>query len=536
MTKSYGDWRFIFRLLVLVTFLGVIRTNAQDITVVTINHAQKKIANVNVDKNRHSSLLDKKITLYSSKDIKIKIDNTNTAFYDYKISTEEFDAPEVKQLQTFFKAFKPYLLDIRNYLVSKEPVEEKGIKFYIEKTLLPQSPINIWKGEADTLYNILKKINDLLFYNPKSSIRAVQLKALQTIQNMNVGGDVEKEAKKIDDNLKDCFNYHKKEPKEFKTISQIIDSYTRLNDFIGKLKGSQDERDSIKKENEKEKGKLNKDLIAKSEQLKKAAKEKRENIQKEIDVLSNSIETKNKDQSALEFIDKVLAEGEKAIADNKKVLEDAYKVESVVISLMTAESTKVTPIEKTSLEKGKTITLKITPSKALTFSSIEKDELEFKISVSPDWKIRPSAGLSLIYWTGDRFNKYLTVKENNKEKIVESSDQEPGLFYGLSLGLTYPGLDWRDFDGHGLTVWFPEIVLNPSTTDFKLKAAGLGIAVSYSSFKVSAGCVWIKGTVLDGQHADQVLENNEVLKTKDSFSPRWYLSVSYSIWLPFAEN
>jgi hypothetical protein len=128
---------------------------------------------------------------------------------------------------------------------------------------------------------------------------------------------------------------------------------------------------------------------------------------------------------------------------------------------------------------------------------------------------------------------YSTRKAGDAYEIVQSDLQDSRFTYGLSLGLTWRGLDHRD--GRGFAIMAPELTVNPSDD---VKAVGVGVGLTFWKIvKLGGGLLWTKHKALDGQAPGDTLAAEGDLRLKDAYGrPNPYFSVSIVGWPPFVQK
>ena len=221
------------------------------------------------------------------------------------------------------------------------------------------------------------------------------------------------------------------------------------------------------------------------------------------------------------------------LGGQETVLEAAYRVQALGQAALTAKNVWYCSDPLTvSYEKGRKLTLKVAPAAPPELSRLASlGPQEFTTTVNPDWLVRPALGLAFLTASGATYPKYGTKKAGDEVEVVQNAMQDSRFTYGLTLGLTWRGLDWRD--NNGWAVWAPELVVNPSTD---VKAAGFGAAVSWKILKLGVGKFWTKHTALDGQVVGQHLPDADSLKTRDVYGRgEWYVSISVIGWAPFVQ-
>lgn len=240
----------------------------------------------------------------------------------------------------------------------------------------------------------------------------------------------------------------------------------------------------------------------------------------------------------LEEVDAVAALAREAWADRDTNLDAALTLESFARNLLDAKPVWSDPEPfKVEWDKGKTVTITITRKEDPVLARVKTTQkpLEVTVQVLPDRAFRPSVGLALLYTEDAVFPTYGTKAvpgvETGEVSIVERDQADERFSYGLTLGMTWRFLDWRQ--SSGWAVWLPELTINPAEDK---RGFEVGVGVSYKMLKLGAGVGWTKHSVLDGQSVDDVLPDDGSLKTEDVYGkPKVYLSFSVIGWPPFKQ-
>jgi hypothetical protein len=238
----------------------------------------------------------------------------------------------------------------------------------------------------------------------------------------------------------------------------------------------------------------------------------------------------------LDGVDAVAALAREAWADRNANFDAALALESFARNLLNAKPVWSDPEPfKVEWDKGKTVTITITRREDPVLARVNATQkpLEVTVQVLPDRVFRPSVGLALLYTKDAVFPTYGTKAvpgvETGEVSIVEKDQADERFSYGLTLGMTWRFLDWRQ--SSGWAVWLPELTINPAEDK---RGFEVGVGVSYKMFKLGAGVGWTKHSVLDGQNVDDVLPDDGSLKTEDVYGkPKVYLSFSVIGWPPF---
>ncbi len=217
-------------------------------------------------------------------------------------------------------------------------------------------------------------------------------------------------------------------------------------------------------------------------------------------------------QATTEAVEKTLAEG-------PNLLAFARRTEELGKAILDTDSQWESEPMKLKWDQGKKVTLTIARRDLPELTAVPSDlkPREAQVAAMPDWLARPGVGLALLHSPDSTFPKYTVTGAGADATVTESGTQDSRLTYGLTLGLTWRGGDWRSRSGWA--VWMPEISINPSSD---VKAVGLGVAVSWRVIKIGVGTLWTKHQRLDG---------TKVVDTYHGNKP--YVSISIIGWQPF---
>ncbi len=153
--------------------------------------------------------------------------------------------------------------------------------------------------------------------------------------------------------------------------------------------------------------------------------------------------------------------------------------------------------------------------------------MSVKTTVLPARPITPVLGIGLVYAGDALFPRFTTVSAGGGNvSIVESGVTDSRVFYALTLGVTFPV--------SSIVSVGPELMVSP-TSD--AKAFGFGVAASVWIVKVSAGYVYAKHDVLDGQRVGDQLTDAPLLRTRPAYgAPSAYFSLAITGWPPFLRS
>jgi hypothetical protein len=407
--------------------------------------------------------------------------NTNSAFYDYSVTQEKVEAPELKELRTFTKALGPYLGELGIQIWG--PPQQKIAQAF-------KAP---W--EAD-----VARIQSLLYVSLPATTTALEaaledmrgieasLSGLPAASDVGARLDViDKSLVAVTDSLKSAI------------VRTAPGTPVTAALCDGLIDGRAFTLDAARGDYA---------LLT-------------------IPCLNAAYQSL---AAHLKTLAAVPAEAKKTQDAYPRVMKAAYDVEGLGATVLQASLWKRLKVIKVTMTAGRAVTLKVTPAAAEEIGRVAaQGPKEFKFGARPDWLIRPSVALAFLAAPKAAYPTFSTKAAGDSVEIVQSGSQDSRFTYGLSLGFTWRGLDGRD--GNGLAVWLPELTVNPSSD---VKAVGAGMAASWGIFKIGTGALWTKHTSLDGQAVGQILAAAGDLRTKEAYGkPRFYLGLSIFGWAPF---
>jgi hypothetical protein len=208
---------------------------------------------------------------------------------------------------------------------------------------------------------------------------------------------------------------------------------------------------------------------------------------------------------------------------SKALLTKATQLERALIRLSTIGATaEVNLYARSTWKAGVSATLTIASSEAMAFAGLDTTLARYGVTVLPDPIVRPISALAVVYWSGADFERYSTERTTGGYLIRAAKDDISHWSQGLSFGLAWRFLDFRDVKDKGLALSVPELIVNPFDS---FRGIGVGAGASYAFLKLSAGALWIRNTVMDGHSTGDVLSDPALLRTMPAYTPRFYLSL-----------
>jgi hypothetical protein len=420
----------------------------------------------------------------------VKVINTNTALYTFQTTGEKIEAKEIADLRGFLKALGPYLVEgaaqsePRKRVPGAVSLDGRGKK-YKDPTL---------EKKLTEIRGSLLAIDEALF-GPKG-ILDTELRVFETLGKMRqcLEGTLASSNMTLVDELTVGIEGRLGEKQSVQdTCGESLTRYSHLTAL---------------------------DTIRKALAVLISAVTQADNLSQN-DVLTDPDE-------------ELLLEARKAMGDAESLRSAALRIESLAQRTLEARSVWCSEEYPVSASKGVTLTILVSGAKEADLAPLaDRPDFQLQVSLVPDWLARPALGLAFLYSPDSTFPKFGTSKDGEKFKIVRPDAQDSRFTYGLTLGLTWRGLDWRQ--KYGAALWIPELTVNPSSD---VRAVGVGVAFSWwKILKVGVGWLWTKHKVLDGLAETDRLDAAEDLRLRDSYPDgRWYLSISLIGWPPFVSE
>lgn len=434
----------------------------------------------------------------------VEVAGTNTAVFDYRLSSEPVDVPEAKQLNAFLGAFGPYAIDVLETSVVEAKVRD----------LSPQSATAV--ADLENRLNELDRLIDDIQRIRRTVLAAYSSKSATAIAS-SIRGSVcgsEEECRTQFDNR----------------VIRLLEKYEQVDAALSRLVGASPELETaLLKEGE--------DMAQDLQRLTSAA----EGDEKALEVRMQLIEFGQTRALVDDALKKLIATARKALHESQQVLELVRTVERAALDGLEAQDSWTSPPFPITLQKGRKVTLKITPKPIATLASAGRlPKVDALFTLLPRWAVRPAVGLSLLWADGAVFPEFGTRKTTEtvqdemkveRFEIVEKDFDDERFTYGLNLGLTARGL----CTSKGKNCPWLDLIVNPSDD---VKALGAGVSYNFQSIKIGVGALWTKHEVLDDdQRAGDLLMAEDELMTRDSYgSPEFFVSLSVIGWEPFVND
>lgn len=456
---------------------------------------------------------DSKVFVPIGKPVTIEVCRTNTAFFTYETKKEDVELKTLEEIQAFTGALRPYLLAAGQALaptpsfspdgtVNSGPQDDPticpGLKIRYETLKNDIGGIdNAYQSIAQALQNINLSIDKL------ASV-GVAARAFAEILDPESDQRQDPLRKKIEEAIQN---------NRLSAYSDLLAAYTTLG-AIPEL--------------EKDSARLRSEVRDVSEKMAVSCPQLFVSIGDDLSEVVNY----------LDGVDALAALARQAWAERDANFDAALALESFARNLLNAKAVWRDPEPfEVEWDKGKTVTIKITRKEDPVLARVNAAQkpLEVTVQVLPDRVFRPSVGLALLYTEDAVFPTYGTKAvpdvETGEVSIVEKDQEDERFSYGLTLGMTWRPMDWRQTSGWA--IWLPELTINPAEDK---RGFQVGVGVSYKMFKVGTGLGWMKHSVLDDQEVDDVLPDEGSLKTRDAFGkPEVYFSFSVIGWPPFKQ-
>lgn len=405
-----------------------------------------------------------------SKPIVVRVTNTNTALYAFDVSAEKVEAQEIEGLKSFLGALGPYLVELGHMRELTQPSERPA------------------KTEPDRDEALRALQESLLIIDQQIlSLRRVEVETLRALESMA----------------------RSQAPEPVATAARAL-CKSLMADLEEGMRCDDDRLQA---------------RIRPVKALLEALQQTAENLRK-LEKAAKGVPNPD--------VDELLAAGAKALHDAADILAEAYRIEGLARRAMLASDTWSSRPFSVSTSFGRRLSIAVSPRKTEELARLAFHEpITFTMTVQPDWLVRPAVGLAFLAAKDSTYPIYSTRESGDQFEIVQSDLQDSRFTYGLSMGLTWRGLDHRD--DRGFAVMLPEITVNPSDD---VKAVGIGAGVTFWRIvKLGGGLLWTKHKALDGQAPGDMLAAEGDLRLKDAYGkPKWYLSLSLVGWPPFLQK
>lgn len=430
----------------------------------------------------------------------VLVTGTNTAVFDYQFSTEPVDVPEAKALNAFLESFGPYAVDILRTGREATFAEVAGI-------------------DRDLLVALEKALVAL-----DREIDGVRQRRTQVL-----GAYAESEAQSLRQAVAAICSSREGCVSLFDGLtSSLLEKYGDVESKLIAVLGKRDAMEAAA-------------LRPELDNEKQLASLEREGASSDSrhDAVAALIESRQARVAFEQDLKSLVSSARKALDDSQKVLELVRTLERAALDGLEALPTWTSPPFPISLQKGRKLTLKITPKPIATIASAGRlPKVDLAFTLLPQWSIRPTVGLSLLWADGATYPTFGTAKTSvmvddtavDRFEIVEKDLEDRRATYGLDLGLTARKLCTES----GNCPWL-DVIVNPSDD---VRALGLGASYNFGILKIGGGVLWTKHKELAGDLAvGDLLESEGALKTRDSYSgEEFFVSLSVIGWEPFVDD
>jgi len=471
----------------------------------------------------------------------VEVIETNTAVFDYALTSEAVDAPEAKRLDAFLKKFGPYLTDVLSTELRLRGEEfERAMP---EGTLAPLADdleaffnriatvAAVVPGAIENLEEALRNLNAKL-----DEIRVLEKQVLRAYGN-DEAEDLQKAIEGICADEKACRDLIR---------SHLTDLLAKYDDIEAKLAAARKAEAAIRPLLQQARDMLDERAQARAAEVEEAQRQGKQlpastpAQKKAEEALAKIRALIPKVQANLDELPKLFATAREALDDSTDVLEKVRILERLLFDGLEACSTWTSPRFPITLQKGRKVTLKITPRPVASLAAAgHLPSVATDFTLQPIWPVQPAVGLSLLYAEGATFSEFGTAKrtvtvdgaEVERFEIVEKEIEDHRFEYGLTLSLTREQRCWND----GRNCPWLDLTVNPSDN---VRALGAGLSVNFGRLRVGAGAVWTKHDTLEGGLAlGDLLAAEGDLKTGESYdNPDFYVAFSVTGWQPFVSD
>ena len=475
----------------------------------------------------------------------VEVRETNTAVFRYELASEPVDAPEAKRLDSFLKKFGPYLTDVLSTEVA------------LRRTALVEATEILPNRQADRFADLEAAVDHL---DSKLSDLEQELRALEgtidTIRGHRVrvlGAYRHDDVAQLRSAIGDiCSTEASCRGMAGGLIASLLDHYGLIADRLEPAESAAgavrvladraaDDLEELTAATESQL-EVRREEVAEAREPKKrrAASDAAADAEDRLRALSRIERALERAEETLADVPKLLASARKALEESGEVIEQVRTLERLLIDGVKASSTWRAPGFPVTLQKGRKVTLKITPRPVASIAAAGRlPTVATSFTLQPVWPFQPAVGLLLLYAEGATFSEFGTAKrtvtvdgaEAERFEIVEKEIEDHRFEYGLTLSLTREQRCWND----GRNCPWLDLTVNPSDD---VRALGAGLSVNFGRLRIGAGAVWTKHDSLEeGLALGDLLGAEGDLKTGESYDdPDFYVSFSVTGWQPFVSD
>jgi hypothetical protein len=445
---------------------------------------------------------DREVEAPIKEELAVEVCNTQTALFDYSVTTKAVDLGTLAELQSFTKGAKAYLAEAATSLggaaLAMAPAPSE-----VELQAEVLTPACSWSADQAAAYTRIE--SDYRAVNPMAILSGL---AGFMDQIGSLSFDARRYAQVVDVEESELRDVDREARARLSAAMSDgrLELYAEMSDLYSKLPGLIQQATSLPGRARSLASSLGSDCMLQASNLRRWA------------------------DSAEAF---VKATTDSKFADTRdKALDAALTLESEIRNLVCSCPAWQAPAPiKVKWDTAQKVSVAVTRKKApeLARATTDKKPLDLDFTLTPDRAWRPQVSLALLYTDSAEYASYGTKKVGDQFEIVQKDVSDKRASYGLGLATTFRGLDHRATKGWAF--WPIEIYLNPSDSD---RALGAGIAVSWKGLKVSVGGLWTRHKVLDGLELGQMLASDDDFKTRDSYGQaELYVGISVVGWQPF---
>lgn len=275
-------------LLFAVVFVLVSNRSARaqaSLDVIEVDHAARTARVISADKPT-TIREDDEIPLRPSSRLLVRVVNTNTALYAFKVTSEKVEGSTATEFKSFLSELKPYLTDIPTVALARdpdlapqgmegmvgfldEPIEEYRALMMREEPLTSEEALRIlanlkpaidwikaeWgqidfqarlfedvEAQADDVNASLKRLNGYLFYGSEDSLlslRQIQMHTLEALDDMyDLMGKDSTLVRQRGQALRKRLGWNFKEDGRLRNVGRVMNTLQDLNRDLAILQGT----------------------------------------------------------------------------------------------------------------------------------------------------------------------------------------------------------------------------------------------------------------------------------------------------------
>jgi len=463
--------------------------------VLNYNHASKTALLSNDTSGQAGRVVRSGETVYvpAGSSIQVRVRNTNTALYRVSTDTTSVPATDMDPLRNFLGRLGPYVPELAIFV--RPPGRSRGESDNEPTRMLPPALPDGAPEEAKSAWRAglraergLVRVDSLV--RGGGGLHQTATLVLGTFEEMRQSGQPEAAAKRLRDSL------------ALPTLNCERPSAIRLR--------------------------MTSELIAALEEMVRAQYA----LEHESGIAAPSLASNPQLVPLRDSLVLLRKRALTAVGDYDQIIAAAYRVERLASTAANACSSWMSDAGTVTGGRGRSITVKVEPRTDPEIARVaDRGAVAYSAKVLPKPRLTPALGLAFLVAPDARFPTFgtRTPATGGGTEIFESGAKDARFTWGVTLGLTWLGLDQRERSG--VALWLPELIVSPAGDT---RAFGLGTAASWKAIKLGVGALWVRHPELVDQNVGDKIPNKDFLATRDTYSPpKFYFSLSVFDVPPF---